>query len=38
MSVVAGVAFLIELSYLNGRGRLAPYEVGSLITYEDPDQ
>jgi adenine phosphoribosyltransferase len=36
--VVAGVAFLIELSYLNGRARLAPYEVISLITYDDPDQ
>jgi adenine phosphoribosyltransferase len=36
--VVAGVAFLIELSYLNGRRRLAPYEVVSLITYDDSDQ
>jgi adenine phosphoribosyltransferase len=35
---VAGVAFLIELSYLNGRGRLAPYDVISLITYDDPAQ
>jgi adenine phosphoribosyltransferase len=35
--VVAGVAFLIELSYLNGRNRLAPYEVVSLISYDDPD-
>ena len=35
---VAGVAFLIELSYLNGRARLAPYEIISLITYDDPDQ
>jgi adenine phosphoribosyltransferase len=35
---VAGVAFLIELSYLNGRDRLAPYEVISLITYDDPAQ
>ena len=33
---VAGVAFLIELSYLDGRSRLAPYEVVSLITYDDP--
>jgi adenine phosphoribosyltransferase len=36
--IVAGVAFLIELSYLNGRARLAPYEVVSLITYDDPGQ
>ena len=35
-ATVAGVAFLIELSYLNGRARLAPYEVVSLITYDDP--
>ena len=35
---VAGVAFLIELSYLNGRSRLEPYDVVSLITYDDPDQ
>jgi adenine phosphoribosyltransferase len=33
---VAGVAFLIELAYLNGRERLSPYEVVSLITYHDP--
>jgi len=37
-STVAGVAFLIELSYLNGRSRLQPYNVVSLITYDDPDQ
>ncbi len=35
---VAGVAFLIELAYLNGRERLTPYEVVSLITYRDPDE
>ena len=35
---VAGVAFLIELSYLNGRSRLEPYDVVSLINYDDPDQ
>jgi len=34
---VAGVAFVIELGYLNGRARLAPYEVVSLITYATPD-
>ena len=33
---VAGVAFLIELSYLSGRHKLEPYEVVSLITYNDP--
>jgi adenine phosphoribosyltransferase len=36
--IVAGAAFLIELSYLNGRARLAPYDVVSLITYDDPGQ
>jgi adenine phosphoribosyltransferase len=35
---VAGVAFLIELSYLKGRDLLAPYDVVSLITYDDPDE
>jgi adenine phosphoribosyltransferase len=35
---VAGVAFLIELSYLDGRSLLAPYEVISIITYDDPEQ
>ena len=34
---VAGVAFLIELGYLNGRDQLNPYEVVSLITYDDPE-
>ncbi len=33
--VVAGVAFLIELSFLKGRELLAPYEVTSLISYDD---
>ncbi|HZY66695.1 MAG: adenine phosphoribosyltransferase [Actinomycetota bacterium] len=33
---VAGVAFIIELGYLDGREKLAPYEVISLITYNDP--
>ena len=36
-ATVAGVAFLIELSYLNGRERLRPYPVTSLIDYDDPD-
>ena len=35
---VAGVAFLIELTYLGGRDLLAPYDVVSLITYDDPDE
>lgn len=35
--VVAGVAFLIELGYLRGRDRLAPYNIVSLITYDDPE-
>ena len=35
---VAGVAFLIELTYLSGRDRLVPYEVVSLITYDDPGE
>ena len=34
---VAGVAFLIELGYLDGRARLTPYEVVSLITYATPN-
>lgn len=35
---VSGVAFLIELGYLNGREKLKPYEVISLINYNDPDE
>ena len=31
---IVGVAFLIELSFLNGRSRLKPYEVFSLIQYD----
>ena len=31
---VAGLAFLIELGFLDGRKLLAPYEVTSLITYD----
>jgi adenine phosphoribosyltransferase len=30
---VAGCAFLVELSFLNGRDKLAPHEVFSLIRY-----
>lgn len=36
--IVAGVAFLIELGYLSGRDKLKPYEVISLINYNDPDE
>jgi adenine phosphoribosyltransferase len=36
--IVAATAFLIELSYLNGRERLAPYDVVSLIAYDEPNQ
>lgn len=31
--VVAGCAFLIELSYLNGREKLKGYDIQALITY-----
>ena len=34
---VAGVAFLIELGYLQGREKLAPYEIVSVVTYDSPD-
>jgi adenine phosphoribosyltransferase len=30
---VVGCAFLVELSFLGGRARLAPYEVHALIEY-----
>jgi adenine phosphoribosyltransferase len=33
-AVVAGCAFIIELAFLEGRRRLAPHEVHSLIVYE----
>jgi adenine phosphoribosyltransferase len=32
--VVAGCAFVIELSFLGGRGRLAGYDVHSLVSYD----
>ncbi|WP_280768815.1 adenine phosphoribosyltransferase [Salipaludibacillus daqingensis] len=31
--VVAGIAFMIELSYLDGRSKLGKYDVFSLMTY-----
>ncbi|MBN1527430.1 MAG: adenine phosphoribosyltransferase [Thermoleophilaceae bacterium] len=33
--VVAGCAFVIELAFLNGRARLSPRDVRSLVVYED---
>jgi len=32
--VVAGLAFVIDLAFLNGREKVAGYDVLSLITYE----
>ena len=32
---VAGLAFVVELNFLNGRERLAGYKVSSLIKYDD---
>jgi len=34
-AVVAGCAFLVELSFLGGRARLAPHEVLTVIEYAD---
>ena len=34
-AVVAGCAFLVELSFLDGRARLAPHEVLTVIEYAD---
>ncbi|MCH2203397.1 MAG: adenine phosphoribosyltransferase [Fuerstiella sp.] len=31
---IVGLAFVIELTFLNGRQRLAPYDVHSLISYQ----
>src|SRR3954447_23358466 len=33
--VVVGCAFLIELGFLNGRNRLAQYEVSSVLAYDE---
>jgi adenine phosphoribosyltransferase len=33
-AVVAGCAFLVELSFLGGREKLAPYDVHTLIAYD----
>jgi adenine phosphoribosyltransferase len=32
---VAGCAFIVELAFLNGRDRIAPHQVHSLIVYEE---
>jgi adenine phosphoribosyltransferase len=32
---VAGCAFVVELSFLSGRERLAPHDVRALVAYED---
>ena len=34
-AVIAGCAFLVELSFLGGREKLAPYDVHTLIAYDD---
>ena len=33
-AVIAGCAFLVELSFLGGREKLAPYEVHALVSYD----
>jgi adenine phosphoribosyltransferase len=33
-AVIAGCAFLVELSFLGGREKLAPYDVRTLIAYD----
>jgi adenine phosphoribosyltransferase len=35
--IVAGYAFLVELSFLPGRSRLTPHRVHSLVTYASED-
>jgi adenine phosphoribosyltransferase len=32
--IVVGAAFLVELAFLDGRARLAPYDVHSLVSYD----
>ena len=36
-ATIAGIAFAIELDGLNGRQKLEPYDVFSLVTYKDGD-
>jgi adenine phosphoribosyltransferase len=33
-AVIAGCAFLVELSFLGGREKLAPYDVQALVSYD----
>ena len=33
---VAGCAFLVELGFLDGRGKLGAYDVHALVTYDKP--
>lgn len=33
-AIVAGIGFVVELTYLAGREKLEPYDVESLVTYE----
>ena len=33
-AVIAGCAFLVELSFLGGRDQLAPYDVHALVSYD----
>ena len=33
-AVIAGCAFLVELSFLDGREKLAPYDVHALVSYD----
>lgn len=35
--VVAGVAFVVELSFLPGRARLAPHDVHALVAYDSEE-
>jgi adenine phosphoribosyltransferase len=34
-AVVAGCAFVVELGFLNGRARIEPRDVHSLVVYEE---
>jgi adenine phosphoribosyltransferase len=33
-AVIAGCAFLVELAFLDGRSKLAPYDVHALVSYD----
>ena len=32
---IAGCGFLVELGFLGGRAKLAPYDVHALVSYSD---